>query len=95
MHYIDGRQIAPTISRHRIAEFFEVRARRLQDADFADLIIDGLRPAAALSLSSELLRIAERVAAADLHVASKEAQIIALLRLIMMTVPEPGTRLPP
>ena len=89
VHYIDGRQIAPTISRQRIAEFFEERARRLQDADFADLIVDGLRPVAALLLSSEVIRIAERVAAADRHVASEEAQIIALIRLIMMTFPEP------
>ena len=89
MHYIDGRQIAPTISRQRIAEFFEERARRLHDADFADLIVDGLRPVAALSLSSEVIRLAERVAAADRHIDSKEAQIIALMRLIMMTFLEP------
>jgi hypothetical protein len=87
--YIDGRQVAPTVSRSRITEFFDDRARRLVDADFGDLIVDGLRPVAALSLTGDVVRIADRVAAADRHIDSKEAHIMALIRLIMMTFPEP------
>ena len=89
VHYIDRRQLAPTISRQRIAEFFDERARRLQDADFADLITESLRPVAALSLSTHVIRIAERVAAADRYVDPNEAQVITLIRLITKTFPDP------
>ena len=89
VRYIDQRRLAPTISQERIAEFFEDRVRRLQDRDFADVIVDALRPAAALSLTFDAVRIAELVAAADRHVDPNEAQVISLIRLITMTSPEP------
>jgi tellurite resistance protein TerB len=88
VQYIDRRRLAPTISPERIAEFFDERARRLQDADFADLIVEGLRPAAGLSLTYDVVGIAERVAAADRHVDPKEAHVIKLMRLITMTSPD-------
>ena len=87
--YIDGRQVAPTVSRQRIAEFFDDRARRLVDADFGDLIVDGLRPVAALSLTGDVVRIADRVAAADRRLHPKETQMLRLLRLITTLLPEP------
>jgi tellurite resistance protein len=87
--YIDRQALAPTISRQRIAEFFDARVSRLRDRDFADLIVEALRPVAALSLGCDAIRIAERVAAADRHVDPNEAQLIALIRLIMMNCPEP------
>jgi len=87
--YIDRRGLAPTISRQRIAEFFDARARRLEDRDFADLIADALRPVAALSLTFDVVRIAELVAAADRHVDPNEEQMIRLIRLIVMTSPMP------
>jgi tellurite resistance protein len=65
VNYIDQRGLAPTISRQRITEFFDARARHLEDRDFADLIADALRPVAALSLAFDVIRIAELVAAAD------------------------------
>jgi hypothetical protein len=34
VNYIDRRGLAPTISRQRIAEFFDARARHLEDGDF-------------------------------------------------------------
>jgi tellurite resistance protein len=67
VNYIDQRGLAPTISRQRIAEFFDARARHLEGRDFADLIADALRPVAALSLTFDVIRIAELVAAADRH----------------------------
>jgi len=89
VNYIDRQRLAPTISRHRIAEFFDARARDLADRDFGDLIAEALRPVAALSLAFDVIRIAEQVAAADRHLDPNEAQVIRLLKLITMTSPEP------
>ena len=47
--YIHRRRLAPTISTQRIADFFNERVRHLQDRDFAELIVDALRPVAGLS----------------------------------------------
>jgi len=89
VNYIDRRGLAPSISRQRIAEFFDARARRLEDRDFADLIADALRPVAALSLTFEVVRIAELVAAADRHVDPNEERMVRLIRLIAMASPMP------
>jgi tellurite resistance protein TerB len=91
VNYIDRQRLAPTISRQRIAEFFDARARHLEGRDFADLIADALRPVAALSLTFDVVRIAELVTAADRHVDPNEAQVLRLIRLIVMTSPEPKT----
>jgi tellurite resistance protein len=87
VNYIDRRGLAPTISRQRIAEFFDARARHLENRDFADLIVDALRPMAALSLTFDVIRIAELVAAADRHVDPNEERMVRLIRLIAMTSP--------
>jgi tellurite resistance protein len=84
VNYIERQQLAPTISRQRIAEFFDARARDLEDRDFADLIAEALRPVAALALTFDVVRIAELVAAADRRLDSNEAQVINLIRLISM-----------
>ena len=89
VNYVDRQRLAPSISRSRIAEFFDARARHLEDRDFADLIADALRPVAALSLTFDVVRVAELVAAADRHVNSDEARVITLIRLIAKTSPEP------
>ncbi len=89
VNYIDRQQLAPTISRPRIADFFDVQARHLEGRDFGDLIIEALRPVAALSLAFDVVRIAEVVAAADQHVDPNEAQVIRLIRLVAATSPEP------
>jgi len=88
VNYIDRLRLAPTVSRQRIAEFFDASARDLDDRDFADLIAEALRPVAALSLTFDMVRIAELVAMADRHVDPNEAQVIRLLRLIAMTSAE-------
>jgi tellurite resistance protein len=87
VNYIDRRGLAPTISRQRIAEFFDARARHLEDGDFADLIIDALRPVAALSLTFDVIQIAKLVAAADRDVDPNEKQMVRFIRLIAMTSP--------
>jgi tellurite resistance protein len=95
VNYIDQQQLAPTISRRRIADFFDAQARHLEGRDFGDLIVEALRPVAALSLSFDVIRVAELVAAADQHVDSNEAQVIRLIRLIAETSPEPKVVNPP
>ena len=82
--YIDRQGLAPAISRRRVAEFFDGLVLRLQDRDFTDLIIAAFRPVAHLSLASEVIRIAERIAAADGRLHPCEVQVIALIRLLMM-----------
>ena len=82
VNYIERQRLAPTISRERIAEFFDARARHLEDRDFADLIAEALRPVAALSLTFDVIRIAELVAAADRHLDPNEAQVVSLIGLI-------------
>ena len=82
VNYIERQRLAPTISRERVAEFFDARARHLEDRDFADLIAEALRPVAALSLTFDVIRIAELVAAADRHLDPNEAQVVSLIRLI-------------
>jgi tellurite resistance protein TerB len=88
VRYTDRRRLAPTISQERIAELFDDRARRLQDRDFANVIVDALRPAAALSLNFDAVRIAELVATADQRLVPSEAQVIRIIRLIAMPFPE-------
>jgi tellurite resistance protein len=88
VNYVDRRHLAPSISRQRVADFFDARARQLDDRDFGDLILEALRPVAALSLTFDVVRIAELVAAADRHVDPNEAQVIGLIRLLSMTSPE-------
>jgi tellurite resistance protein TerB len=89
VEYIERCQIAPTMSKARIVEFFDERAHRLQDADFADLIVEVLRPVACLSLTADATRIAEEVAASDRHLHPNEMQVISFIRLITMSLREP------
>jgi tellurite resistance protein len=91
VNYIERQQLAPTISRARIAEFFDARARDLEDRDFADLIAEALRPVAALSLTFDVLRIALLVAAADRRLDPNEVQVVSLIRLISVPPAGPNT----
>src|SRR6516164_3812561 len=89
VNYIERQRLAPTISRERVAEFFDARARHLEGRDFADLIAEALRPVAALSLTFDVIRVAELVAAADRHLDPNEEQMVRLIRLIARTSLEP------
>jgi tellurite resistance protein TerB len=77
------------MAKARIAELFDQFTQLLQNRDFADVILEALRPVPALSLTSAVIEIAERVAAADGRVHSSEAQAIRLIRLITVALPEP------
>jgi tellurite resistance protein TerB len=93
--YIDRQHLAPSISRRRIADFFDAQAHHLEGRNFGDLIVEALRPIAALSLAFDVVRIAELVAAADQHVDPNEAQVIRLIRLIAVTSSDPKVVNPP
>jgi tellurite resistance protein len=86
--YIDRHRLAPTISRQRLAEFFDGRVDRLQDRDFAELITESFRPVPRLSLACDVIRIAERIAAVDGRIHPNEVHVIALMRLILMSSSE-------
>ena len=77
----------PTISYSGIAKAFDNRVRELEERYDPNLIIEALRPLADLSLTSVVVRTAERVAAADRTIHPGEEQAIKLIRLIMMSQP--------
>jgi tellurite resistance protein len=87
VRYIDRRGFAAT--RLRIAALFDERAGQLQNANFANVILEALRPVPNLSLISDVMRISERVAAADGRMHPDEVQMLKLIRLIIMSFPEP------
>jgi tellurite resistance protein TerB len=90
VRYID-QAVTPRMGKGRVAELFDERADRLQDRDFAEVIVEALRPVPGLSLTSAVIEIAERVAAADGRMHPNESQAIRLIGLITMTLPEPQT----
>ena len=88
VRYINDRLPVSSIAESDIARLFDQRARRLEQADFASVVIEALRPVPELSLSSEAVEIAERVASADRYVHCYELQAIKLIRLITLSLPK-------
>jgi len=87
IRFIRDRDLAPHISEDRLLVMFDELAERLDQPDFANVVIDTLRPVSNLSLSSHLLELSERVAAADADVHPHEVQAIKLLRLLTQALP--------
>jgi tellurite resistance protein len=87
IRFIRDRGLAPHIAEPRLAEMFDELAERLEQPDFANVVIDALRPVSDPSLSSHLIDISERVAAADHDVNPHEVQAIKLLRLLALVLP--------
>jgi tellurite resistance protein len=85
--FVHRQDFAPTISHSGIAKAFDNRVRELGERYDPNLIIEALRPLADLSLTSVVVRTAERVAAADRTIHPGEEQAIKLIRLIMMSLP--------
>jgi hypothetical protein len=88
VHHIDRRRVAHQSRDAPSPNFFDQRARRLRDADLPDLIVDGLRPVACQLLTSDVIRIAERVLASGRYLIPNEVKATTLIRLITMTAPE-------
>ena len=85
--FIHRQDFAPTISQRGIAKAFDNRVRELQENYNPNVVIEALRPLAGLSLTSVVVRTAERVAAADRKIHPSEDKAISLIRLIMMSLP--------
>jgi tellurite resistance protein len=87
IRFIRDRGLAPHISDERLFAMFDELAERLEEPDFANVVIDTLRPVSNMSLSSHLMELSERVAAADENVHPHEVQAIKLLRLLTLVLP--------
>lgn len=87
VNFLAGQWVAPETSRHDIGQVFDHRVRQFGGGDNLKIMVEALRPLAGLSLSSLVVRTAERVAAADRHVHPDELQAIRLIRLIMTNLP--------
>ncbi|MDA9466015.1 TerB family tellurite resistance protein [Bradyrhizobium sp. CCBAU 53415] len=87
IRFIRDRKLAPHISDERLYAMFDELAERLEEPDFANVVIDTLRPVSNLPLSSHLMELSERVAAADEDVHPHEVQAIKLLRLLTLVLP--------
>ncbi len=87
VRFIRDRKLAPHISDDRLFSMFDELAERLEEPDFANVVIDTLRPVSDLPLSSHLIELSERVAAADEDVHPHEVQAIKLLRLLTLVLP--------
>jgi tellurite resistance protein TerB len=85
--FIHERGLAPHLSEARLAAMFDELAERLEQPDFANVVIDTLRPVSDLPLAVHLIDISERVAAADEDVHPHEVQAIKLLRLLTLVLP--------
>ena len=87
IRFVRDRKLAPHIPDERLYAMFDELAERLEEPDFANVVIDKLRPVSNLPLSSHLIELSERVAAADEDVHPHEVQAIKLLRLLTLVLP--------
>ncbi len=87
IRFIRDRKLAPHIPDERLSAMFDELAERLEHPDFANVVIDALRPVSDLPLASHLMELSERVAAADENVHPHEVQAIKLLRLLTVVLP--------
>lgn len=87
IRFIRDRELAPHIGDNRLFAMFDELAERLEEPDFANVVIDALRPVSNMPLSSHLMALSERVAAADEEVHPHEVQAIKLLRLLTQVLP--------
>ena len=87
VRFIRDRKLALHISEDRLYAMFDELAERLEEPDFANVVIENLRPVSDLPLSAHLMELSERVAAADEDVHPHEVQAIKLLRLLTLVLP--------
>jgi tellurite resistance protein len=87
LSYVEGQDLVPTIARQEIVEAFDNRVGEIEDRGSVKVIVDAFRPLVGRSPSSFLVRVAERVAAADGYLHPNELQSIELVRLIVTKPP--------
>ena len=83
LSYIEEHDLVPTIAKQEIVEAFDNRLREIEDSGSAKVIVEAFRPLVGRSPSSFLVRVAERVAAADGYLHPNEMQTIEIVRLIV------------
>ena len=83
LDFIDRQGLAPNSSSRDVREALESLIRQLQAGDLLQTLVELLRPVAGLSLSSVVVRTAERVAAADRKLHPSEAEAIQVIRQIL------------
>jgi tellurite resistance protein TerB len=87
IRFVRDRGLAPHLSDDRLFAMFDELTQRLEEPDFANVVIDTLRPVSDLPLSAHLMELSERVAAADADVHPHEVRAIKLLRLLTLVLP--------
>src|ERR1700759_4154419 len=87
--YIERHRLARRISYERHVELFEECVRRIEDRDVAGVVSNALHTIGVLSLISDVVPIAERVAAADRRIVASEVQAIELIRLVATNLRTP------
>lgn len=87
IRFIRDRGLAPHIEDEKLLALFDTLAERLEEPDFANVVINTLRPVSDMPLSTHLVELSERVAAADQDVHPHEVQAIKLLRLLTLALP--------
>jgi len=86
VNFIDQQGFIPTISRHEIGKAFDKCVRQLEVQNYASVLVENLRPLAGLSLASVVVRVADRVAAADGKIHPGELLALSLIRLVVMNL---------
>ena len=81
--FIDRQGFLSTASKRDLAEVFESRVRQFEATRSYDPLVEALRPVARSSLSSIVVRTAERVAAADQELHPAETGALRVIRQIL------------
>ena len=92
LSYVEAQDLVPTIAQREIVDAFYNRVREIEDRGSANVIVEAFRPVVERSPSSFLLRVAERVAAADGYLDANELQSIEVVRLIVTNPPGNGSQ---
>jgi tellurite resistance protein len=95
VNFVDSQRIVPSMSRHDIGQIFDKCVQQLKRRGDVETMVDTFHALVDQSSASLVLRVAERVAAADRGIHPAEVQALSLISLIMMTLPtqmEPAAR---
>jgi tellurite resistance protein TerB len=87
VNFVDTQRIVTTMSRGDIGQIFDKYVRQLKRRGDVATMMDTFHALVDQSSASLVLRVAERVAAADRGIHPAEVQALSLISLIMMTLP--------
>ena len=83
LNFIERQAFMPKTAKAEIGELFDSRLRQLEDGHSLGTIVHALRPLAGLSLSSTVVRTAERVAMADRDLHPSELEALEVIRRLL------------